>query len=192
MPLSAYKAKPTWPFIISVLYQQNSEGSILCNSVCAYALTYPSFGYKTLSLDPPSFRTILKTRELNPLLSLRRHMANTLIGTWETTWDGSSREPHPDLTVTVTEAFRADPSGGILNGMYDLRNNQPGTMHGKFDAGIWKGTWQNSPTDKGHFTFKLGADDSFTGTYTFGERPEEFPWNSTRLKSRHTAVLAGE
>jgi hypothetical protein len=113
-------------------------------------------------------------------------MAGTFVGTWETTWVGVDNAPHPGYTVTVTESFRTAPPGKFLDGMYDLTNRQPGTMHGELSGNEWKGDWMNSPTDKGTFTLKLGDDDSFTGTYTFDVRKgEKWPWYSTRLKRRH-------
>ena len=115
-------------------------------------------------------------------------MAGTFVGTWETTWVGVNKELYPGLTLTVTESFRADPSGHVLDGMYELANRHPGTMHGKLDESgtLLEGDWINSPTDRGTFTLKLGDDDSFTGTYTFDVRKgENWPWYSTRLKRRH-------
>jgi hypothetical protein len=113
-------------------------------------------------------------------------MANSFVGTWETNWGSFDTGPHDGLTVTVTESFRTDPDGNVLDGMYDAPNRHPGTMHGDLSGNTWTGTWMNSPTEKGTFTFTLGEGDSFTGTYTADGREGEKPWNSTRLKRRHT------
>jgi hypothetical protein len=115
-------------------------------------------------------------------------MANSFIGTWETNWGSFDTGPHDGLTVTVTESFRTDPDGKVLDGMYDAPNRHPGTMHGDLSGNVWTGTWMNSPTEKGTFTFTLGEgdDDKFTGRYTADGRAGEMPWNSTRLIRRHT------
>lgn len=117
-------------------------------------------------------------------------MAHTFIGTWETTWDSLNKQPHPGLILTVSEALRTDPSGKVLDGMYELRGREPGAMHGNLDAAgnEWTGTWMNSATDKGTFAFKLGANDSFTGTFKFDGRTEALPWYSTSLTLRHTTA----
>ena len=116
-------------------------------------------------------------------------MANSFVGTWETNWGSFDTGPHGGLTVTVTESFRTDPDGHVLDGMYDAPNRQPCTMHGDLSGdtwNIWSGIWMNSPTEKGTFTFTLGDNDSFTGTYTADGREGQMPWNSTTLKRRHT------
>ena len=46
-------------------------------------------------------------------------MADSFVGTWETNWGSFDTGPHDGLTVTVTESFRTDPSGNVLDGMYD-------------------------------------------------------------------------
>lgn len=113
-------------------------------------------------------------------------MTTSFVGTWDTTWQSSDGGWHPDFTLTVTESFRVDPPGSVLHGMYDLRD-RPGKMYGSLSGNRWEGTWENSATEKGNFTFNLGADGSFTGTYTYslGAGERQWPWNSTRLKRRH-------
>jgi hypothetical protein len=113
-------------------------------------------------------------------------MASTFIGTWETTWEDPKTGSHGGLILTVSESIRTDPSGKVLDGMYDLTGRQPGTMHGgPLSGDVWSGDWMNSATDTGRFTLKLGDKDSFSGTYSFTSRTGEFKWYSTRLKRRH-------
>lgn len=83
-------------------------------------------------------------------------MTTSFVGTWDTTWQSSDGGWHPDFTLTVTESFRVDPPGSVLHGMYDLRD-RPGKMYGTLSGNRWEGTWENSPTEKGNFTFNLGA-----------------------------------
>jgi Neuraminidase (sialidase) len=61
-------------------------------------------------------------------------------------------------------------------------------MHGSLSGNVWSGEWMNSPTDIGQFNFKLGNDDSFTGTYKYASKEGNNPWYSTRLKRRHIDV----
>ena len=112
-------------------------------------------------------------------------MANSFIGTWETNFVSFDTGRHEGLTLTVTESFRTDPSGNVLDGMYDAPDRHPGTMHGTLSRNTWTGTWMNSPTEKGTFTFTLGDNDSFTGRYTADGRTGDQPWNSTKLMRRH-------
>jgi hypothetical protein len=112
-------------------------------------------------------------------------MANTFVGTWKSEWLSYDNNVQGSATLTITESFLSDPSGQILNGMWDAPNMRPGTLFGKLSGNTWEGEWWYSPTERGKFTFKLIDDKNFEGTYDAIDRTAPTPpvyWNGIRMR----------
>lgn len=113
-------------------------------------------------------------------------MANPFVGTWKTEWLSYDNNVVGSAALTVTESFLSQPSGQYLCGMWDAPNARPGTLFGMISEGTWQGEWWYSPTERGGFTFKLGADGtSFEGTYNAINRtaPKDPYWNGTLIRN---------
>lgn len=111
-------------------------------------------------------------------------MANSFVGTWNTEWLSYDNNVHGSATLTVTESLLSQPSGQVLNGMWDAPNMRPGTLHGTLSENIWEGEWWYSPSERGTFTFDLAKDgESFEGSYNAVNRtaPKDPFWNGTRI-----------
>jgi hypothetical protein len=113
-------------------------------------------------------------------------MANSFVGNWKTEWLSYDNNVTGSATLTVTESFLSDPSGQVLNGMWDAPNMRPGTLHGALSGNSWSGEWWYSPTERGGFTFELKERDGkiiFEGTYNAVNRtaPTDPYWNGTRM-----------
>jgi hypothetical protein len=109
-------------------------------------------------------------------------MANSFVGTWNTEWLSYDNNVKGSATLTVSESFLSQPSGQVLNGMWDAPNARPGTLHGTLTGDTWEGEWWYSPTERGTFTFRLIDDKSFEGSYNAVNRtaPKDPFWNGTR------------
>jgi hypothetical protein len=117
-------------------------------------------------------------------------MANTFVGTWTTEWLSYDNNVKGSATLTVTESFLSDPSGQILNGMWDAPNMRPGTLFGTLSGNTWSGEWWYSPTETGKFTFELKQEGKiFEGTYNAINRtaPKDPYWNGTRMRNHDKA-----
>lgn len=113
-------------------------------------------------------------------------MDNSFVGTWKTDWLSYDNNVEGSATLTVSESFRTDPSGQVLDGMWDGPNMQPGTLHGTLSGDKWSGEWWLSPAARGGFEFTLVAPgNSFTGWYSALNRPtpENMAWNGTRIRN---------
>ena len=115
-------------------------------------------------------------------------MAKPFVGTWSTRWVSYDNNVEGSCTLTVTESFRTDPSGQVLDGMWDAPNMQPGTLHGTLSESgkSWAGEWWVSPNERGNFEFTLdpNSDEIFGGWYSALNRPEppQKEWNGTLLR----------
>jgi hypothetical protein len=122
-------------------------------------------------------------------------MAKPFVGTWKTQWISYDNEVEGVCTLTVTESFRTDPSGQVLDGMWDAPNAQPGTLHGTLsesgESWKWEGEWWVSPTERGGFEFTLDTDSDgrFTGWYSALNRPDppHKDWNGTLMRRHQDA-----
>lgn len=112
-------------------------------------------------------------------------MAKPFVGTWDTRWVSQDNQVQGSATLTVTESTVSQSSELVLNGFWDAPDMRPGTLHGKLSANTWKGEWWLSPTQRGEFTFTLGRDGSFQGSYNDANRPNlrSQPWNGTLIRN---------
>jgi hypothetical protein len=120
-------------------------------------------------------------------------MVKPFVGTWKSEWLSYDNNVQGTATLTVTESDLSQPSGEVLNGMWDAPNMRPGTLYGTLSGNIWSGEWWVSPNIRGAFTFNLENEGkSFSGTYNSPDRqtqPDPF-WRGT-LTRNHEDVKAG-
>src|SRR3712207_9311768 len=89
---------------------------------------------------------------------------------------------HDALPISVSQSPEL-----VLNGFWDAPDMRPGTVHGKLSGDTWHGEWWLSPTQRGEFTFTLGGEGEFQGTYNDANRPslQSETWNGTQIGRAH-------